>query len=115
SFSGQAGVVSSIVNATLDPSIAIDLTMLRVTMSRPSSGSWTWRRASRIVASVSVGIGDRGPLDRRRVPGLLTAGASISASYRGRAEQAVGPAGGARRTRPPRRGGRQTLAKTRFC
>ena len=57
SLSGHAGVVSSMVNATAGPSMTIDLTMSRVTMSRPSSGSWTSRSASRMVASVRVVIG----------------------------------------------------------
>ena len=52
SLSGQAGVVSSIVNATASPSMTIDLTMSSVTMSRPSSGSWTARRASSTAPSV---------------------------------------------------------------
>ena len=52
SLSGQAGVVSSIVKATRCPSMAIDLTISSVTMSRPSSGSWTARRASRTAPSV---------------------------------------------------------------
>ena len=52
SLSGQAGVVSSIVKATASPSMTIDLTMSRVTMSRPSSGSWTARSASRTAPSV---------------------------------------------------------------
>ena len=54
SFRGQAGVVSSIVNATRESSIAIDLTISRVTMSRPSSGSCTARSASRTAPSVIV-------------------------------------------------------------
>ena len=57
SLSGQAGVVSSIVNATADPSIARSLIMLRVTRSPPSSGSWTVRRAARTVASVMTLMG----------------------------------------------------------
>ena len=57
SLRGQAGVVSSIVKATSAPSIEISLTMLSVTMSRPSSGSWTSRRASKMAPSVRVGIG----------------------------------------------------------
>ncbi len=52
SLSGQAGVVSSIVKATASPSMTIDFTMSSVTMSRPSSGSWTLRRASRTAPSV---------------------------------------------------------------
>jgi hypothetical protein len=59
SLSGQAGVVSSMVNAILDPSIARSLTMLSVTMSRPSSGSCTVRRTSKIASGVSWIIGGR--------------------------------------------------------
>ena len=40
-FSGQAGVVSSTVRSTTLPSISIDLTMPRLTRSRPISGSLT--------------------------------------------------------------------------
>ena len=57
SLSGQAGVVSSIVNATRLPSMATPLTMLRVSMSRPSSGSWTVRKAAWIASSVSTIMG----------------------------------------------------------
>ena len=46
SLSGQAGVVSSIVKRRPSPSMTTSLTMSRVTMSRPSSGSWTVRSAS---------------------------------------------------------------------
>jgi hypothetical protein len=82
SFRGQAGVVSSIVNATSVPVIAMSLTMLSVTMSRPSSGSWTLRRASKIAPSVMAGIGSRTSADRD----WISAGAaSISSSYSGTA------------------------------
>src|SRR5450759_528790 len=57
SLSGQAGVVSSIVKATSDPSITRSLTMPRVTRLPPSSGSWTVRRASRTAASEMALIG----------------------------------------------------------
>ena len=57
SLSGQAGVVSSIVKATAEPSMTMSLTISRVTMSRPSSGSWTARRASMTVVSVRLGMG----------------------------------------------------------
>jgi hypothetical protein len=78
SFSGQAGVVSSIVKATDEPSIAIDLTISSVTMSRPSSGSWTRRSASRMAASVRA-VMRAGDLGSGTADGsLLTAGASIS-------------------------------------
>ncbi len=46
SLRGQAGVVSSMVRATRDPSMVRPLTMLRLMRSPPSSGSCTWRRAS---------------------------------------------------------------------
>ena len=78
SLSGQAGVVSSIVNATSAPSIAISLTMFRVTMSRPSSGSWTLRRASKMAPSVRAGIGS---WTSAIADGISTASASISSSY----------------------------------
>ena len=65
SLSGQAGVVSSIVNATAVPSMATSLTISSVTMSRPSSGSWTARSASMTALSVMVGIG--GPFGHARV------------------------------------------------
>ena len=51
SLSGQAGVVSSIVKATV-PSMATFRTMSRVTMSPGSSGSRTARSASRMAASL---------------------------------------------------------------
>ncbi len=54
SFSGQAGVVRSTLRATLVPSIWMSLTISRLTMSRWISGSWTWRRTSRMVDSVSM-------------------------------------------------------------
>ena len=56
SLSGQAGVVRSIFNATAVPSMWISLTMSRLTMSRCSSGSWTFRRASVMVVSLSMPI-----------------------------------------------------------
>ena len=52
SFKGQAGVVSSIMKLALSPSRVISLTISNVTMSRPSSGSWTPERAWRTAASV---------------------------------------------------------------
>ena len=101
SLSGQAGVVSSIVKATFGPSITIPLTMLRVTMSRPSSGSWTVRRASKTAPSVSV-------LIRRLDPsagggGTRSAGAGpgsqIVARDAARAPRTSLPAAGAARGR----------------
>ena len=41
SFSGHAGVVSSIIRLAFDPSTTSSFTMSSVTMSLPSSGSWT--------------------------------------------------------------------------
>ncbi len=66
---GQAGVVSSIVRATLSPSITTSLTMLRVTMSRPSSGSWTVRRTSKMAPSERV-MRLVGPRRRVAVPNI---------------------------------------------
>ncbi len=65
SLSGQAGVVSSIVKATAEPSMTTPLTMSRVMMSRPSSGSWTARRASMTTFSVRSGMGDLDPFGAR--------------------------------------------------
>ena len=58
-------VVSSIVSATADSRITTSLTMPRVMMSLPSSGSWTVRSASLIAPSVRAGMGDWGPSLRR--------------------------------------------------
>ena len=62
SLSGQAGVVSSMVIDSAEPSISTFLTMSRVMRSRPSSGSWTVRIASMTASWVRLGIGDRVPL-----------------------------------------------------
>ena len=45
SFNGQAGVVNSMFTITVPPSMRTSLTMLSVTMSLKSSGSWTLLRA----------------------------------------------------------------------
>ncbi len=55
-FSGQAGVVSSTVTVTSEPSMSTDRTMFRATRSRPISGSFTRARAAMIASSVSVGV-----------------------------------------------------------
>ncbi len=52
SLSGQAGVVSSMVKATLVPLMTRSRIMFRLTRSPPSSGSWTVRRAARTSDSV---------------------------------------------------------------
>src|SRR4051812_36534997 len=49
----------------------MSLTMLRVTMSRPSSGSWTVRRASKIAPSVSTGMGWSDGLSDRECAQIL--------------------------------------------
>ena len=64
SLSGQAGVVSSIVKATAEPSMTTSLTISSVTMSRPSSGSWTARRASMTAVSVRLDMGGGDPFGR---------------------------------------------------
>ena len=51
---GQAGVVSSTVIVTSDPSMSIPRTMFSATRSRPISGSLTRARAAMIASSVSV-------------------------------------------------------------
>ena len=51
------------------PSITTSLTMLRVTMSRPSSGSWTVRRASKMAPSERV-MRLVGPRRRVAVPNI---------------------------------------------
>ena len=78
SLSGQAGVVSSIVNATSAPSITRSRIMLRVTRSPPSSGSWTVRRASRTVASEIAVIGVQ--VRSSTAPGMR--GGPLALSYR---------------------------------
>ena len=85
SLSGQAGVVSSIVKAIAAPSMATSLTISRVTMSRPSSGSWTARSASMTALSVRVGMSG-GSLWVVVAGSVLTVVASISyrASHRDR-------------------------------
>ena len=52
-LSGQAGVVSSTVRSTTLPVISIDLTIPRLTRSRPISGSLTCPRTAMIFSSVS--------------------------------------------------------------
>jgi hypothetical protein len=54
SFIGQAGVVNTMVNDTLLPSILISFTIFSVTRSFPRSGSCTLLRAFNISASVIV-------------------------------------------------------------
>src|SRR6185503_1155175 len=75
-----------------EPSIAIDLTISRVTMSRPSSGSWTVRSASRMAASVRVDMRFANLGAGRDRPGVLTGAASISASYPAASDRAAGRA-----------------------
>ncbi len=123
SLSGQAGVVSSIVSAT---SVARDLdsrTMFRVTRSRPSSGSWTVRRASRIAPSVSVvSLADRVLHGERRpaqVPGRGARRAGLSSPTPTVPEPAL-PPGRQRRGRENRRATRPgdahpTVSALRFA
>jgi hypothetical protein len=78
SLRGQAGVVSSTVNATFPPSMARSRIMFRVTRSPPSSGSWTVRRAARTSASEIAIMGAGQLLRRIGPPGFLMHGPSIS-------------------------------------
>ena len=57
SFAGQAGVVSSMVNATRPPSICRPFTKPSVTMSRWRSGSFTLRSASNTAVSSTDDMG----------------------------------------------------------
>src|SRR3954471_19329987 len=68
SFTGHAGVVSSIVTATAPPSMATRFTKPRLTMSLWRSGSWTTRRASRTAASVTAGAREDMPAFYRAGP-----------------------------------------------
>ena len=77
SLSGQAGVVSSIVMRRRSRRSTTFLTMSRVTMSRPSSGSWTVRSASMTASWVRLGIGG-GPSQVGASARVLTSEASIS-------------------------------------
>jgi hypothetical protein len=56
SFTGQAGVVSSMSNATRAPSIRMFFTKPSSTMLLPKSGSTIGLRASRTAASVTGGM-----------------------------------------------------------
>ena len=62
-------------------------------MSRPSSGSWTARRASMTALSVRLGIGGRIPSVDVVDVGVLTVDASISYRALGRAADAAGGLG----------------------
>ncbi len=86
SFSGQAGVVSSMVIDSAEPSMTTFLTISRLTRSRPSSGSWTVRIASMTASWVRLGIGGRVPFGSGSWV-VLTVDASIS--YRGRSATAL--------------------------
>ncbi len=113
SLRGQAGVVSWMVKATLLPSMTTSLTMSRVMMSRPSSGSWTVRSTSRMAPSVSSIIG-RGPRLGWFFVGWALVIVPPPPEDRGRrspAEGTVRPRA-ARRSRPPRTHRRGPLHRT---
>ena len=72
---GQAGVVSSTVTVTREPSMSIPRTMFSDTRSRPISGSVTRDRAAMIASSVSTMVTPRG----YQRTGLTVPGASSQA------------------------------------